>query len=149
MDEVNMRHVRTEEQRALYERIAAAGICSFCVDFCQGNVPTYHPKPVLRETKYWSLTECFPKYDGARAHFLLVYKEHVSGPPLPPEAWADLGKLTEWVLNAYGLRGASLLVRMGDTDYTGGSITHFHAQLICGGEKSGEALRVKVGYVRK
>jgi ATP adenylyltransferase len=145
-DEVNMRHVRTADQRKLYEYIREAGICSFCVDFCQGKPPTYHPKPVLKETAWWSVTENMEPYAGAKLHLLLVYKQHVLGPPLPPEAWADLGSIVEWAAREYQLPGGGFYFRFGDGDYTGSSVAHFHANLIFGGEKDGERVRVKLGY---
>lgn len=146
MTEVNMRHIRTDKQRKLYERIAATGECSFCVDFCQGVPPTYHPKPVIKETMSWALTENMEQYAGARFHFLFVYKHHVLGPPLPPEAWAELGELIDWVVKEYNLPAGGFYFRFGDTDYTGASVSHLHANIIFGGEKGGERLRVKLGY---
>ncbi len=146
MTEVNMRHVRSEKQRRLYERIAAAGICSFCVDFCSGAAPTYHPKPVLKETAYWALTENMELYAGAKLQLLIVYKQHVLGPPLPPEAWAELGMLVEWAVKEYDLPAGGFYFRFGSTDYTGSSIPHFHANIIVGGGTGGDALRVKLGY---
>lgn len=146
MAEVNMRHVRTKEQQALYERIKETKVCSFCEDFCRGKPPTFHPKPVIRETAWWALTENMEPYAGAKLHFLLVYKHHVLGPPLPSEAWAELGTLVEWVVKQYDLPAGGLYFRFGDTDYTGSSVLHFHANVIFGGTKEGEGLRVKLGY---
>lgn len=146
MAEVNMRHVRTEEQKRLYEQIAKDGICSFCVDFCSGKPPKYHPKPVIKETAWWVLTENMESYAGARLQFLVVYKQHVLGPPLPPEAWTELGALIEWTTREYSLPAGGFYFRFGDTDYTGSSIPHFHANIIFGGAKEGERLRVKLGY---
>lgn len=144
--EVNLRHVRTEEQKTLYERIKEAGMCSFCEDFCCGKPPTFHPKPVIKETAWWALTENMEPYAGAKLHFLIVCKHHVFGPPLPPEAWAELGELVEWVVKEYELPAGGFYFRFGDTDYTGASVSHFHANIIFGGEKKGERLRVKLGY---
>ena len=147
MKEVNMRHVRTEEQRRLYEKIKMAGICPFCVDFCNGNSPTYHPNPILKETVWWVLTENMEPHEGARFDFLLVYKKHVFSPPLPKEAWVDLGILIEWTIKEYDIPGGGFYFRFGDTDYTGASVLHFHANIIFGGAKEGDRLRVKLGYL--
>lgn len=154
MAEVNMRHVRTEEQRALYEKISESEKCSFCEDFCRGKAPTFHPNPVLFEEQYWVVTECFPKLKSSKEgldsaqHFLLVYREHVTCPPLPPKAWANLGKCTERLMEEYRLPAETLVMRMGDGNFTGGSIAHLHAQLIFGGATDGDAVRVKVGYAK-
>ncbi|TSA44397.1 hypothetical protein D4R49_00225 [bacterium] len=146
MNQVNMRHVRTPEQRALYEKIAATGKCSFCIDFCNDNPPTYHPNPVLKETSSWAVTENMEPYAGAKLHLLIVYKYHVLGPPLPPDAWVELGELIAWVVEKYNLPAGGFYFRFGDGDYTGSSVAHFHANIIFGGAKDGERLRVKLGY---
>lgn len=146
MAEVNMRHVRTGEQQALYEQIQEAGVCSFCEDFCRGKAPTFHPKPIIKETAWWALTENMEPYAGAKLHFLIVYKLHALGPPLPPGAWTELGTLIEWVTKEYDLPAGGFYFRFGDTDYTGSSVPHFHANIIFGGAKDGDRLRVKLGY---
>lgn len=152
MEEVNMRHVRTDEQRVLYERIQGAKVCSFCEDFCRGKAPTFHPKPIIRDLKYWVLTECFPKLEGVKEHFLIVSKfldkegRHPLFPSLPPGAWEEFGELLTWTVNRYELPGGAFFFRFGDTDYTGASISHLHGQIVFGGAKEGERLRVKLGY---
>jgi hypothetical protein len=152
MSEVNMRHVRTDEQRALYERIQGTGRCSFCEDFCRGKVPTFHPKPIIRDLKYWALTECFPKLEGAREHFLVVSKfldeegRHPLFPVLTSEAWGEFSELLEWVISEYQLPGGAFFFRFGDTDYTGASISHLHGQIVFGGATEGGGLKVKLGY---
>jgi ATP adenylyltransferase len=152
MTQVNMRHVRTEAQRQLYERVQESGVCSFCEDFCRGKTPTFHPNPIIRDLTYWALTECFPKIAGAKEHFLVVSKfldeegHHLLFPVLPKEAWAELGELIEWVTEEYQLPGGAFFFRFGDTDYTGASVSHLHGQIVCGGATAGERLRVKLGY---
>jgi len=147
-----MRHVRTEEQRKLYERIQGDRVCSFCEDFCRGKSPVYHPNPILMENAHWAFTESFPKYAGAEKHFLIVSKfldadgKHALFPVFSGEVWSALGEIVEWVVAEYRLPAGGFFFRFGDTDFTGASISHLHAHLIFGGEKSGEALRVKLGY---
>lgn len=152
MSEVNMRHVRTADQRGLYERIQEARVCSFCEDFCRGTAPIFHPLPIIRDLKYWALTKCYPPVEGAREHFLVVSKyldpegRHLLFPILPPEAWAEFGELLDWTINEYRLPGGAFFFRFGDTDYTGASVSHLHCQIVFGGAKDGERLRVKLGY---
>jgi hypothetical protein len=152
MEEINMRHVRTDAQRELYERIQGDEVCPFCEDFCRGKPPIFHPNPVIRDLKYWVLTECFPKFGEAKEHFLIVSKflnqegQHPLFPVLPAEAWTEFGELLEWVINEYQLPGGAFFFRFGDTDYTGASVSHLHCQIIFGGAKDGERLRVKLGY---
>jgi len=152
MSEVNLRHVRTEEQRALYEKIQEAKVCSFCEDFCRGQAPTFHPNPVLKETRYWAFTECFPPYEGAKFSFLIVSKyldkdgRHALFPHLPTQAWQEWGELIQWAVEKYDLPAGAFACRFGDTDYTGASISHLHAHLLFGGAKDGERLHMKLGY---
>ena len=152
MAEVNMRHVRTEAQQSLYERIQGAKVCSFCEDFCRGKEPAFHPNPVILDMKYWVLTECFPKLEGAKEHFLVVStfldqeEKHPLFPTLPAEAWAEFGVLLQWTITRYQLPGGAFFFRFGDTDYTGASISHLHGHIVFGGAKEGERLRVKLGY---
>ena len=153
MTKVNMRHVRTEEQQRIYEKIVKDGVCPFCEDFCRGKTPRFHPNPIIRDLKYWALTECFPKLTGTKEHFLVVSKyldsedRHPLFPVLPSEAWTEFGELIEWVIDTYQLLGGAFFFRFGDTDYTGASVSHLHAQIVFGGAKEGERLRVKLGYI--
>ncbi len=147
--EVNMRHVRTKKQQELYKKIAEDDICSFCADFCSGHSPTYHPNPILKETEWWALTENMEPYAGAKLHFLIVYKKHVFGPPLQLEAWVELGEIVEWTIKNYDLPAGGFYFRFGETDFTGSSVQHFHANIIFGGEKDGEKLKIKLGYTKK
>lgn len=153
MEEVNMRHVRTEEQRKLYEKIQMANVCSFCEDFCHGKPPVFHPNPIIRELKYWALTECFPKLEGVKEHFLVVSKfldkedRHPLLPSLPADAWIEFGELLEWTIDKFKLKGGAFFFRFGDTDVTGASISHLHGQIVFGGSTKGKRLRVKLGYI--
>ncbi|MDP2651648.1 MAG: hypothetical protein Q8O94_00745, partial [bacterium] len=146
-------HTRTDEQRKIYEKIQRDEICPFCEDFCRGKAPTIHPNPILRDLKYWALTECFPKIEGAKEHFLVVSKfldqegRHLLFPTLPAEAWEEFGKLLEWTISEYQLPGGAFFFRFGNTDFTGASVSHLHAQIVFGGAKEGERLRVKLGYI--
>ena len=124
------------------------GVCPFCHDFCGNNILKYHTKPILKKTKWWAVTENFEPYSGAKIHLLLVYRaEHVTMPSeIPTEGWANLGLVVEWVIREFKLPAGGFFFRFGDTDYTGATISHFHAQIIFGGEKDGERLCVKLGY---
>lgn len=145
---VNMRHSRTEEQSEVMERAKKAGVCPFCHDFCGERLLAFHTKPILKKTAWWAVTENFEPYSGSKVHILLVYRGgHATVPSeISAEGWADLGHVVEWVVKEYQLPAGGFFFRFGDTDYTGATISHFHAQIIFGGEKDGERLRVKLGY---
>ena len=47
------------------------------------------------------------------------------------------------------IKGGSLFLRFGDTDYTGGTVEHLHAHLISGGKKKKQkSIKVKLGFFK-
>lgn len=150
---INIEHgSRTPEQKAVMEKIATDGVCPFCVDFCEGTTPKYHTKPILKDTEKWIITENFHPYEGAIHHFILLVKRHITTmSELTPEEWEDARQVTLWAEKEYGLLGGALLMRFGDTNYTGGSVNHLHLQLIAGAPKheGGDRLIACLGYQKK
>ena len=147
--QVNVDHAHTSEYREMLERIERDGVCPFCVDFCQGKPPTYHPNQTLIETKWWVVTENVRKYEGVTHQLLFVPKIHVIEPwQLPEDAWAELQYVTREVAQMENLPAGAFMMRFGDTDFTGGSVTHLHAQLVVGvsRKESAEPLLVYCGY---
>lgn len=150
---INVAHgSRTPEQKAVMEKIAMDGVCPFCADFCLGNAPKYHTKPILKDTGKWIFTENFHPYEGALHHFILVAKRHITTiSEVTSEEWEHVRRLVIWAEEAYELAGGALVLRFGDTNYTGGSVSHLHIQLIAGAPKQegGERLMVCLGYQEK
>lgn len=131
--QVNIHHAGTSAYREMLERIIKDGVCPFCKDFCEGKSPIYHPNPILIDRKYWAVTENVRPYEGALLHLLLVAKMHVLYPwQIPQEAWEELQEVLGELANRYSLASGTLFMRFGDTEFTGASVTHFHAQLIVG-----------------
>jgi diadenosine tetraphosphate (Ap4A) HIT family hydrolase len=143
---LNHDEARTPEQKKLMEQIEADGVCPFCSE----HFTKYHPKPILKETDYWFVTENMSPYEGASHHFLFVYKpSHVNTlSSVSPEAGQDLFTLLAWVTETYSIEGGSFFMRFGDMNWNGSSVEHLHAQLIVGKKKDNttEALRVKLGW---
>lgn len=143
---LNHNNTRTEEQKQLMAKIEADGVCPFCAE----HFKKYHPKPILKETEYWFVTENISPYEGTRHHFLFVYKpEHVTRPEeINTEAKLDLFNLLNDMATAYSIVGGSFFMRFGDTTYNGSSVEHLHAHLISGGTEGdgAEAIRVKLGF---
>lgn len=145
---VNLSHARGEEQKFLMERIQKDGICPFC----QEHLTVYHPKPILHETTHWSITENMTPYEGAKHHILFISKEHVTAPwELSEESKSDFFEAIRWATEYTKTSGASILMRFGDTEYTGSSVHHLHAHLVVGvaKEDDSEPLKVKLGYKKK
>jgi diadenosine tetraphosphate (Ap4A) HIT family hydrolase len=124
----------------------ADGVCPFCAE----HFKKYHPKPILKETDYWFLTENMSPYEGAAQHFLFVYKPaHINTfGEVDVMAAQDLFALLTWVTETYRIEGGSFFMRFGNMAWNGSSVEHLHAQLIVGKKKdaTAEALRVKLGW---
>lgn len=143
-------HARTEEQIKLMEKIEKDRVCPFCPEYFK----KYHPKPILKESDWWIVSENMAPYEGTRVHILFVYKKHIpSLSDLDPEAMSDLLELINWTIKEYSIEGGAFFIRFGDTRYTGGSVDHLHAQLITGTAKSDDEsrdkLKVKLGYKKR
>jgi len=140
---------RTDEQKELMAQIEADGVCPFCAE----NFVKYHPKPILKETDYWFVTENMSPYEGTEHHYLFVYKPERTNniTDVPAEASADLFRLASEMITEYNLPGGGFFMRFGEGGYNGSSVEHLHAHLIVGQQKSDETegLKVKLGYKPK
>lgn len=146
---VNLENGRTPDQIELMRRIKEDGVCPFCIE----HLRQYHPKPILRETDWWVVTENMSPYEGARVHYIFVYKPgHITRPnELPAEALVDLFALVDWAGAETSVLGGAFLMRFGDTAYNGASVDHLHAHLVAT-EANGpdmEGVRVKIGFKKK
>ncbi len=124
---VDIRNVRNEEMRQLWQQIIDDGVDPFAPE----HLHKYHKKPILKTTEYWIVTENQHPYAGKKNHFLFItrkYYEHFS--ELPPEAKLDLFSLVESVCQEYNIVGGGFVMRFGDTSKSGGTVKHLHAQLI-------------------
>lgn len=143
---LNHDNARTDEQKRLMAQIEADGVCPFCA----AHFTTYHPKPILKETDYWFVTENMSPYEGTSLHFLFVYKPaHINMlGEISPMAAQDLFMLLAWVTETYHIKGGSFFMRFGDMTWNGSSVEHLHAQLVVGtsNAESSDALRVKLGW---
>lgn len=144
-DYLNLDNARTPEQVALMAKIKEDGVCPFCAE----HFKKYHPKPIIKETDSWFLTENMSPYKNTKHHFLFVYKKaHVRLPSeIDSEGRLDLFDLIDFTIKEYDIEGGGFFMRFGDTKYNGSSVEHLHAQLVVGDiEKPGyEPVRVKLG----
>ena len=138
---------RGEYAQAL-ARIDEAGVCPFC----EAHLPRHHGKPVLFRNAHWLVTENAWPYEGTRHQFLLIALEHLErAEDLPAAAWDSLGDAYRRLVREYRLDGAAFLLRTGMTEFTGASVAHLHAQVICGGRRDAdsELIRALVGFREK
>jgi diadenosine tetraphosphate (Ap4A) HIT family hydrolase len=142
---VNLKHARTDFQREIMKRIAKDKVCPFC----EAHFLKYHTRPIIKKGIHWTLTENFAPYEGSKHHLLAVSRKHVRNfAELSPAAHAELLALFAHESKKRGIKGGTVFMRFGDTDYTGGSVAHLHAQLISGVRRSvkSEFLTTGIAY---
>lgn len=141
---VNVNHARSKDQAKALVKIVEGKFCPFCD-------PNYlkkeHKKPILAENEHWLATENRWPYEGASAHLLFIHKQHIEHVSEVSEAaWKDLQEITVAMTKKMKLTGATLVMRFGESKFTGATVTHLHAQLISGkGKKGGKEVLARVG----
>lgn len=149
---VNIAHTRNKKN--VYEKIVKDNVCPFCVDFSKKQeVFKYHSKPVLFHGVHWVVTENFDPYQGTSHHFMFIHRKHIiSFSELKPAALQELALLTKKLERKFSLPAGVFLFRFGATEYTGGSVNHFHGHFVLGDKGiKGEAepLTLFAGYKKK
>lgn len=148
--QMDFNHARTDEQKNLMEKIAKDAVCPFCKE----NFMKYHPKPILKENAHWLITENMSPYEGTKIHLIAVYKDkHVTmSNEIPLKHMGQMFELINWAIEKYNIEGGTILIRFGNSSYTGGSVDHFHAHLIIGNakgtDKDAMKMKKKVGYMK-
>lgn len=140
------KEARTQEQKKLMAQIEADGVCPFC----EAHFRKYHPKPIIKETNSWFLTENMSPYEGTTQHYIFVYKpKHITFPSeMTEESRLELFDLVEWAIHEYNIPGGGFFMRFGEGGYNGSSVEHLHAHIISGVQKADdtEGLKVKLSY---
>jgi diadenosine tetraphosphate (Ap4A) HIT family hydrolase len=142
---LDFNHARTPEQIEVMRKIVDDGVCPFC------HFTVYHRKPILKESKWWYVSENMSPYEGTKIHLIFIYKKHATmTSEIDPEAAKELFSLIGWTERKYKMKGGSFFVRFGSSEMTGGSVDHYHVQLIVGNakgtDKKYDKLKVKLGY---
>lgn len=127
------------------DTISKDKVCPFCPKYFL----KYHTKPILKNGKYWLMTHNAWPYDGAQIHLIFVlkkHKEHLG--KLSPDEWQELLKFFKEAAKKFSVDGGAAFLRFGNTDKTGGSVSHIHAQLLMGDKRNKKAkpLMVQLGY---
>ncbi len=143
-DFVNIANGRTTDQITLMEKIKKDGVCPFCPE----HLRKYHPKPILKESDFWFVTENMSPYPGTKFHFLFIAKRHFTLPAeMTEQELIDWHRLVNIIISEKEILGGALVIRFGDTHFTGGSVDHFHSHLIMGDVDAPghQSVKVKVG----
>jgi diadenosine tetraphosphate (Ap4A) HIT family hydrolase len=145
VDTRNALVVKRDEYVRVLDAIIAGGFCPFC----EKNLFKHHREPLLYKSKYWLVTKNSWPYAGSRFHFLFITRAHIEKTEdMPPLVWADLQKLYRKLVQEHGIKGATLMIRSGDTKNTGASVNHLHAHVIVGSPRTKNTAPIKalVGF---
>jgi diadenosine tetraphosphate (Ap4A) HIT family hydrolase len=119
---------RDPKYLAAIARIAEGQFCPFCPE----HLASTHPNP-LDYREHWIVTDNAYPYQSAKQHLLLIHTQHiVHMGEVSPEAWRELWLLADEICKERRIVGGTLVMRFGETRYTGASVQHLHAQLVQG-----------------
>lgn len=145
---INIVNARNSEQKKVMEDIASNDHCPFCIE----NLDKYHKNPILKEGKYWLITENQWPYEKVRHQILAIHKTHIEHVnDLSSEAGAELIELFKEQSIKRNIVGGGIAIRFGtnpDKGNYGSSVAHLHAHLIepdLEALSSDEAWRFKFG----
>ena len=129
------------------EDIKQEGHCPFCRE----HLAKYHKNPILKEGKYWLLTENQWPYVKVKQQLLAIYKTHIEHiSQIDPKAGSELFSMFADEAKKRKIKGGGVALRFGsskDGNY-GSSVLHIHAHLVepnLKALKKDEAWRFKFG----
>lgn len=120
-------NAREGEQVAVMEQMLAEDHCPFCEE----NLLKYHKKEILQNGTHWLVTWNQWPYANTKMHFLFILKKHGEVlADLSPDAGRELVEMSQWLEREFKIEGGGIVLRFGDTEFSGGTIPHIHAQLL-------------------
>lgn len=109
------------------EKIDNDGVCPFCPK----SLKKYHKPPIIKNGKYWIVTNNMYPYKGAKHHVLFIHKKHIESlENVTASALRELQTLLRKEISKRKIKGATFLMRFGETSHTGASVSHLHANLV-------------------
>jgi diadenosine tetraphosphate (Ap4A) HIT family hydrolase len=125
---VNKQNARPgQNYHKVIEEIAEHKVCPFCPE----NINKYHKNPILIDGKFWLATDNMYPYPKTKNHLIFIHKNHIENvDEINKDAWAELHEQIKKMAGNRKMAGGSFVLRFGDTEYTGASVTHLHAHLI-------------------
>jgi diadenosine tetraphosphate (Ap4A) HIT family hydrolase len=120
------------------------GVCPFCPE----SLAKYHKNPILKEGKFWLLTDNLYPYEGSKYHELLIHKAHITTfAEISKEAWDELNEFINYFTGEHAIPGGTFIMRFGDTRYTGASVAHLHANFVSpdGEDRDRKPIIVRIG----
>ena len=119
--------------------------------FCPKYLKPYHDNQIEKTGKYWVITKNDYPYDGTVHHYLIIYKKHIEHiKDVSRAGFSELADHLKWLSKKDKLPAGGLAIRFGDSDYTGASVAHLHAQLLVGdkvnSKNKNKVLNFPIGY---
>ncbi len=140
VDIENSTVVKRNDYTNTLEEIIAGGFCPFCEE----HLFKHHRRPLAYKSRHWLVTENSWPYKGTRYHFLFITRSHVEATEdVSPAMWSDLQKLYKKFVEENNIKGATLMIRSGDTRITGASVNHLHAHLVVGSVRTKNTKPIK------
>lgn len=124
----DVERTRTPEQRAAYQQSVGSGQCPFCGPL--ESMPPEIQERMLIVGKHWRAWHNPFPYSGHASHIILAPIVHWTQPAdVPAEAVAEWMELNVQLISQLELPGGGLVMRFGNHEYKGGSITHLHSHI--------------------
>lgn len=116
---------RSDAQHAAYQRTVGNSTCPFC-----GDMTPEIQERMIHEGCYWRAWHNPFPYSGHASHIMLAPIAHWTQPSdVHAEAAAEWFALVNMLISKFDLPGGGLVMRFGEHEYKGGSITHLHAHI--------------------
>ena len=118
------------ENKEVYEKIDEEGHCPFCSE----NLLKYHKRPIIKDGKFWILTDNQWPYDKIKHQALAIYKTHIEHlEEMDPEAGKELIEMFQEESKKRKIPGGGIAIRFGSNPEHGSygnSVLHIHAHMI-------------------
>ena len=125
---VDYRHAQSAEYDKVLKKIEDEDFCPFCPENLLKN-----KKPIteIYRVGKWFLTENNYSYQEARIKLMIISDEHKENfKDLEVEDFKSVMRIVNWAIKEYNIRGGGLLIRFGNTQFTGATVCHLHFHLI-------------------
>ena len=123
---VNEQNAKRGHYADVIKDIAEKQVCPFCPE----QLANFHKNPIRRHG-HWIVTNNMYPYKPVKQHILLIHEEHIEhANELSAEAWQELKEILEQETAERNMVGGALMMRFGDTHFTGASVSHLHAHLV-------------------
>lgn len=126
--EVTIKNARTDEYAEKLKNILARGICPFCPE----HLKEFFPEEPLYQNDDWYLFKNQVPIKNTLQHLLVISKTH--GTTMQDVSIKKIGnsffEVIAWAEEHFKIPGGAIGFRFGDMDFSAGTVSHTHAQII-------------------